>query len=199
MQHKTHGCRPNTDLTASGLLSITTNYPWTPHTGSFPALKQQSLAIHAQSNLIFCTNSPTTSNSSLGKKIQPEALFIWSLVKQPQRHKAGGFAACFLNQKRKAVKGWTVAHPTYQHHPISVLVKYHELSWAWFQFDHWAHNFPTVYSPRCFFQVTASCLRGEECLMALRMTCGPEAQFYRKDLVWNQKISSIHKYLGLYI
>ena len=51
MQHKAHDCRPNTDLTASGLLSIATNYPWTPHTGSFPALKQQSLAIHAQSNL----------------------------------------------------------------------------------------------------------------------------------------------------
>ncbi len=34
IQHKAHDCRPNTDLTASGLLSIATNYPWALHTGS---------------------------------------------------------------------------------------------------------------------------------------------------------------------
>ena len=144
------------------------------------------------------------SQQFCGKQIQPVALFIWSLVKQPQRHRAGGFAACFLNQKRKAVKGWTVAHPTCQHHPISVLVKYYGLSWALFHFDHWAYSSPTLYSPPCFFeswffQVTASCLRGEECLVALRMTCGPEAQFTARTWFGIRRFQAFHNYFGLCI
>lgn len=142
------------------------------------------------------------SQQFFGKQIQPEALFIWSLVKQPQRHRAGGFAACFLNQKRKAVKGWTVAHPTYQHHPVSV-VKYYELSWALFHFDHWAYSSPTLYSPPCFFE---SCIiwisklvLPSHCIVPprWRVSRGSEddmwawGAIYRKDLVWNQKISSI--------
>lgn len=146
----------------------------------------------------MCTNSLTTANNSLENKSSPKHFSseVWS----SNPNDTGLLDLQHVSSTRSG-RRWRDGQLLIL--PTNIIVKHYKLSWALFHFDHWAYSSPTLYSPPCFFE---SCIiwisklvLPSHCIVPprWRVSRGSEddmwawGTIYRKDLVWNQKISSI--------